>query len=395
MAQPATRHCGNSLTNHAHTRFPTCTTSNFMYLMTNHAATLPFSSSAPSLWCSFASPPSQLRVPAGPTHDNLYAVIGKAPGPMLALYRNAVAGITFGQWNTGTPGGRLDMRATKVTCEPAVLITITGATFQSVAPHTHLQGDATIKDGPTRVRARLASETGINTRREIQSVDMVSMMGLRMVLPAPATLFLMLAVAAGSCALALGEGPSTTGRVAVIGDFGNDGAGEARVASLVKGWDTAVALSAVVTTGDNNYDFGAASTIANNIGKHYGWAILPDAASNRFWPVPGNHVSPLPWPLHAAAGAGCWLLAQRAGAGCWLRALVVARGPSLRVCRRSGCCFTWNLLGAVMGITVHVPTAQRSGPADVPSAPTTAGAPTPAKRLRRTGATPVAPTPTA
>jgi hypothetical protein len=37
-------------------------------------------------------------------------------------------------------------------------------------------------------------------------------------------------------------------------------------------------------------DTGSASTIANNIGKYYGWAITSDAASNKFWPLPGNHV---------------------------------------------------------------------------------------------------------
>ena len=43
--------------------------------------------------------------------------------------------------------------------------------------------------------------------------------------------------------------------------------------------------------GDNNYDTGSAATIANNVGKYYSWAMTSDPSTNRFWPLPGNHVS--------------------------------------------------------------------------------------------------------
>jgi hypothetical protein len=35
---------------------------------------------------------------------------------------------------------------------------------------------------------------------------------------------------------------------------------------------------------------GSASTIDNNIGKYYSWAITSDPLTNKFWPLPGNHV---------------------------------------------------------------------------------------------------------
>lgn len=84
---------------------------------------------------------------------------------------------------------------------------------------------------------------------------------------------------------------------AVIGDYGLDGTPEADVAKLVKGWNPEF----VVTTGDNNYPSGEASTIDANIGKHYRKFIYPyagsqplgtgeaDATKNRFWPCLGNH----------------------------------------------------------------------------------------------------------
>ncbi len=81
-------------------------------------------------------------------------------------------------------------------------------------------------------------------------------------------------------------------RFAVVGDFGNDSAQEAQVAALVTGWDPAF----VVTTGDNNYPFGLALTIDDNIGRHYGSFIGnyrgqygKGATENRFFPTPGNH----------------------------------------------------------------------------------------------------------
>jgi hypothetical protein len=81
-------------------------------------------------------------------------------------------------------------------------------------------------------------------------------------------------------------------RFAVIGDFGLDGANEAKVAALVDSWDP----DFVITTGDNNYFQGAKETIDQNIGKHYCQFIgnylgKPGEGStvNRFWPSPGNH----------------------------------------------------------------------------------------------------------
>jgi len=81
-------------------------------------------------------------------------------------------------------------------------------------------------------------------------------------------------------------------RFAVIGDYGVDSVHEARVARMVSGWNP----DFVITTGDNNYPAGEASTIDANIGKYYGrfigdyhGAYGPGGAVNRFWPSPGNH----------------------------------------------------------------------------------------------------------
>jgi hypothetical protein len=90
-----------------------------------------------------------------------------------------------------------------------------------------------------------------------------------------------------------GDGALATRVVfAVIGDYGLDGQNEARVADLVSSWNP----DFVITTGDNNYFQGAASTIDQNIGKHYCQFIgnylgRPGEGSliNRFWPTPGNH----------------------------------------------------------------------------------------------------------
>src|SRR5687767_6153538 len=84
----------------------------------------------------------------------------------------------------------------------------------------------------------------------------------------------------------------STARVAVIGDYGDAGPGEASVASLVHGWDTAAApLDAVITVGDNNYDTGEWSTIDQNVGQYFARYIGdyagehgPGAAVNRFFP---------------------------------------------------------------------------------------------------------------
>ena len=89
-----------------------------------------------------------------------------------------------------------------------------------------------------------------------------------------------------------GDTLATQVRFAVIGDFGLDGEDEAKVADLVTSWKP----DFVITTGDNNYFQGAASTIDQNIGKYYCQFIgnylgKPGEGSpiNRFWPSPGNH----------------------------------------------------------------------------------------------------------
>jgi len=81
-------------------------------------------------------------------------------------------------------------------------------------------------------------------------------------------------------------------RFAVIGDYGNDSANEAQVATLIHSWNP----DFVITTGDNNYEDGEAATIDDNIGKHYSQFIGnyqgsygPGSPTNRFWPSLGNH----------------------------------------------------------------------------------------------------------
>jgi hypothetical protein len=86
--------------------------------------------------------------------------------------------------------------------------------------------------------------------------------------------------------------PATSYRFAVIGDYGADTADEARVATLVAGWNP----DFVITTGDNNYPDGGADTIDQNIGKYYSQFIGnyqgnygSGSPTNRFWPSLGNH----------------------------------------------------------------------------------------------------------
>jgi hypothetical protein len=81
-------------------------------------------------------------------------------------------------------------------------------------------------------------------------------------------------------------------RFAVIGDFGVAGQPEADVAKLVKGWNP----DFIITTGDNNYFSGRASSIDNNIGQYYQEFIFPyhgsfgaGSTANRFFPSLGNH----------------------------------------------------------------------------------------------------------
>jgi hypothetical protein len=83
-------------------------------------------------------------------------------------------------------------------------------------------------------------------------------------------------------------------RFAVIGDYGLASQAEANVARLVKSWTPDL----VLTTGDNSYDRGEASTIDRNIGQYYCDFIYPyygkydcpnQKAMNRFFPTLGNH----------------------------------------------------------------------------------------------------------
>ncbi|MEP7214048.1 MAG: hypothetical protein ABI791_13290 [Acidobacteriota bacterium] len=79
---------------------------------------------------------------------------------------------------------------------------------------------------------------------------------------------------------------------AVIGDYGHSGSGERDVSNLVHGWNP----DFVITTGDNNYPDGKASTIDANIGQYYHDFIFPyvgtygtGATTIRFFPSLGNH----------------------------------------------------------------------------------------------------------
>src|SRR5882672_2775641 len=92
--------------------------------------------------------------------------------------------------------------------------------------------------------------------------------------------------------LPVAHAQSDTVRFAVIGDYGLNNSTERDVADLVKSWNP----DFVITVGDNNYPYGAASTIDANIGKYYHNFIFPytgaygnGATTNRFFPSLGNH----------------------------------------------------------------------------------------------------------
>jgi hypothetical protein len=81
-------------------------------------------------------------------------------------------------------------------------------------------------------------------------------------------------------------------RFVIIGDYGDAGQAEADVAALVDSWE----VDLIVTTGDNNYPNGEASTIDSNIGQYYSEYIYPyqgkygsGGTENRFFPALGNH----------------------------------------------------------------------------------------------------------
>jgi tartrate-resistant acid phosphatase type 5 len=79
---------------------------------------------------------------------------------------------------------------------------------------------------------------------------------------------------------------------AVIGDYGTGGEFEGDVARLINNWNP----DFIITTGDNNYPLGQASTIDNRIGQFFHDYIFPykgeygkGADINRFFPTLGNH----------------------------------------------------------------------------------------------------------
>jgi hypothetical protein len=81
-------------------------------------------------------------------------------------------------------------------------------------------------------------------------------------------------------------------RFAVIGDFGQAGSELEQVAALIDSWE----VDFIITTGDNNYPSGEASTIDENIGQYFHEYIYPyrgsygeGAPTNRFFPSLGNH----------------------------------------------------------------------------------------------------------
>ena len=88
-----------------------------------------------------------------------------------------------------------------------------------------------------------------------------------------------------------GEAPDIF-RFAVIGDYGTGEQPEADVVALVKSWNPEF----IITTGDNNYPNGEASTIDQNVGQFFHEFIYPyqggngdGALENRFFPSLGNH----------------------------------------------------------------------------------------------------------
>ena len=92
------------------------------------------------------------------------------------------------------------------------------------------------------------------------------------------------------CGASLQAQPSI--QFAAIGDYGLAGRVEMDVSNLVKSWNP----DFVITLGDNNYEYGEASTIDKNIGQYYHAFISPYAGSfgtgdtvNRFFPALGNH----------------------------------------------------------------------------------------------------------
>ncbi|MFL5734150.1 MAG: metallophosphoesterase [Chloroflexia bacterium] len=89
-----------------------------------------------------------------------------------------------------------------------------------------------------------------------------------------------------------GPASTSTPRFAVIGDYGDGSPEESDVSNLVRSWNP----DFIITTGDNNYDNGAAHTIDPNIGQYYHDFVFPYTGSyglgapyNEFFPALGDH----------------------------------------------------------------------------------------------------------
>src|SRR6185503_8936631 len=96
----------------------------------------------------------------------------------------------------------------------------------------------------------------------------------------------------GMLPMGAASAPLDAVRFAIIGDYGWAGQPELDVSNLVHSWNP----DFIITTGDNNYDLGAASTIDPNIGQYYHDFIYPYTGSygpgapyNKFFPSLGNH----------------------------------------------------------------------------------------------------------
>ena len=87
--------------------------------------------------------------------------------------------------------------------------------------------------------------------------------------------------------------PAPTATFAVIGDYGfHTGSGVGSMSRMVRSWNPEF----IITTGDNNYPDGAASTIDDNVGQYfhefigaYKGRYGPGSARHRFFPSLGNH----------------------------------------------------------------------------------------------------------
>lgn len=86
--------------------------------------------------------------------------------------------------------------------------------------------------------------------------------------------------------------PAPPTRIAVIGDSGLEGEGQAAVSALIRAWQA----DYIIALGDVNYPAGEAATIDAQVGQYYHDWIAPytgtygaGASENRFFPVLGNH----------------------------------------------------------------------------------------------------------